>query len=457
MNILEITPKEYQEIFSNPYHIFNSAIFNELNKYKCDSVHYLIFRDSKIRLGLIIGKKENIVFSPFSAPFGCFSFLSEQIDVDKIEESLLALDIYLKEKKISNIKFVLPPFCYSASFLSKLVNSLSRNNYKISHIDLNHIFKTSFFNEKYKENIYRNARKNLNIAFKQDFVFAKTDNIDLVYNIISKNRELRGFPLRMTLEQIKETIKIIKYDSFVVKLNEDYVASALVYYVAYNIVQVIYWGDIPEFSSMKTMNFLSYKVFEYYKNTGIEIIDIGPSTENGFPNYGLCYFKESIGCSVENKFTFWKRILNIEFIEYSKVFLKKSWEWLNDKEIKELTMTPDFTKEQQEQFFSSLSRRENYFIKGITYNSLPIGACGLKNITEKDGEYWGYIGEKKYWGQGIGKEIVKYIVEISKEKYLESVYLKVSVSNVRAKRLYEKIGFKIDNQQDNVIIMRLNL
>ena len=307
MNISEISPKEYQDIFTTPYHIFNSAAFNELNKYKCDSIHYLVFKDSKIRLGLILGKRGEDMFSPFSAPFGCFSYLNEQVDISEIDQSLQVLDDYLKEKKISSVKFILPPLCYHVSFLSKLINSFNRNNYEISSIDLNHIFKTSFFDEKYKDKIHRNARKNLNIALKQNFDFQRTEDIGLVYGIISKNRQLRGFPLRMTLEQVEETIQEVKYDAFLVALNQDYVASALVYHVANKIVQVIYWGDIPEFSSMKTMNFLSYKVLEYYKDTGIEIIDIGPSTENGIPNYGLCDFKESIGCSVESKFIFEKK------------------------------------------------------------------------------------------------------------------------------------------------------
>jgi len=35
-------------------------------------------------------------------------------------------------------------------------------------------------------------------------------------------------------------------------------------------------------------------------------IDIGPSTENSIPNYGLCEFKESIGCDISPKYTFYK-------------------------------------------------------------------------------------------------------------------------------------------------------
>ena len=147
----------------------------------------------------------------------------------------------------------------------------------------------------------------------------------------------------------------------------------------------------------------------------------------------------------------------IEFVNYSLIFLDKSWNWLNDKEIKELTLTPDFTKEQQEYFFNSLHDRTNYFIKGITYNSVPIGACGLKNITEHDGEYWGYIGEKAFWGRGIGKEMVKYIIKIATEKFLDSIYLRVTQSNERAKNLYTKFGFSVEKINNNLILYRLKL
>ena len=457
MNVLEISPKEYKLIFPSPYHVFNSISFNELNKYKCDSVHYLIFRDSKTRLGLVIGEKNNVAFSPFSAPYGCFSFLDERIDIDKIDESIQVLDGYLIEKKISSTKFILPPFCYNVSFLSKLVNSLSRNNYKTSIIDLNHIFKTSFFDEKYKENIHQKTRNNLNKALKQNFVFQKTEDIDLVYSINSINKELRGFPLRMTLEQVKETLKIIKHDAFVVKLNQDYVASALIYYTANNIVQIIYWGDILEFSSMKTMNFLSYKIFEYYKNAGIQIVDLGPSSENGIPNYGLCHFKESIGCVIENKFTFEKKTVNVEFADYSKEFLEKSWEWLNDPEIKHLTNTSCFSKEDQLKWFNSLPDRSDYKVFGVLESGKPIGVFGLKNITAHDAEYWGYIGEKDSWGKKIGELIVKRAIEIAKEKNIGLLYLKVIPNNERAIRLYEKMNFVCTGIENNLLIMQLCL
>ena len=49
------------------------------------------------------------------------------------------------------------------------------------------------------------------------------------------------------------------------------------------------------------MNFLAFKLFEYYAEPKA-FLDIGPSTEKGIPNVGLCNFKESIGCNVTPKF-----------------------------------------------------------------------------------------------------------------------------------------------------------
>ena len=52
------------------------------------------------------------------------------------------------------------------------------------------------------------------------------------------------------------------------------------------------------------MNCLTYNVFRHYSDAGLRILDIGPSTEDGVPNYGLCEFKENIGCGISLKYRF---------------------------------------------------------------------------------------------------------------------------------------------------------
>jgi RimJ/RimL family protein N-acetyltransferase len=143
--------------------------------------------------------------------------------------------------------------------------------------------------------------------------------------------------------------------------------------------------------------------------------------------------------------------MKIEFVKYNKLFLSLSWEWLNDPEVKKLTNTPDFSKEDQLNWFNSLNEKKDYKIWGIMVDDIPIGVCGLKNIENIDCEYWGYIGEKKYWGRGIGKELIKFSINEAKKMGLSSIWLNVRDDNIRAIKLYTKYGFIKEKKLDEMV------
>ena len=136
--------------------------------------------------------------------------------------------------------------------------------------------------------------------------------------------------------------------------------------------------------------------------------------------------------------------MDIKFVEFDEIFCEKSWQWLNDPEIKKLTLTLDFSREQQIKGFQALPARNDYLIWGITYNSIPIGVTGIKNIdiSASSGEYFGYIGEKSYWSHGIGKMMMEFTKEQAQKIELRYLYLHVSHGNERAIRLYLKYGYK---------------
>lgn len=308
MEIVEVSHDVYSGVIARPYHVFNSANFNFLNANKCEKVFYWLFREGKYRLGIIVGLKSNTILSPFSAPFGCFSYLNTKIKVDHIEKAVDETVKKCREMKICSITLTLPPLFYDSSFVSKTINCLFRKNFFIKSVDLNYALDLNHFSDQYINNVWHNARKNLKTSLSKELEFIKCgDNHQkyLAYEVIKYNREKHGFPLRMTWEQILETISVIQADFFLVKnsMQQD-IASAIVFHVKEReIAQVIYWGDKPEYSKDKTMNYMSFKVFEYYKHEGFKYVDIGPSTENSLPNYGLCEFKESIGCFISPKIT----------------------------------------------------------------------------------------------------------------------------------------------------------
>lgn len=149
----------------------------------------------------------------------------------------------------------------------------------------------------------------------------------------------------------------------------------------------------------------------------------------------------------------------IHFVDFNELFLEKSWGWLNDPEIKKLTNTPHFSKEEQLKWFKELPYLDNYKIWGVVIGKIPVGVFGIKNIKKNSGEYFGYIGNKEYWGMGIGYEALKIIIQKAEKEFsLQSLYLFVIKSNIRAINLYKKSGFEIEKSGNkNQIKMVLNL
>ena len=326
-----IAADDFRQLFPSPPHVYDSVPFNELNSHKVSSVHYIAIMDGcKTRFGIVLGEKQidgkTTLYSPFSAPFGSFQSNSPQ-RLEGMEAAVDALREYAENfcKMVDAqtscdehpcVMLTLPPEIYFPTETAKWVNVLARKA-RIHHIDLNYYMSLNF-HVPYVSQLGRSARKNLNNACRHEWKFEKLDSssatdIARAYNIISQNRKEHGYPLRMTFNDVIATTHIIDADFFVLSVKECVenkcggfvdVAAAQVFHVANDIAQVIYWGDLRAYSHLRTMNRLAAFMYQHYSCLGYNILDIGPSTEYGIPNYGLCSFKEDIGCNVCPKYVF---------------------------------------------------------------------------------------------------------------------------------------------------------
>ena len=305
MSIIESTPTEFKLIVQNPFSVFDSMDFSNLNSAKVDEVKYLIFHDGKKnRFGLVCGIIDGIMKAPFSAPYACFSRISGDSKILNYSDAVKELVEYARNKGLKKIRITLPPNVYDESHIARVFNSLYVSGFRIAGCDLNYHYNLDNFNLQYEMSIDPKARQKLRAAIKHDLKFQKTEDVKTVYEIIHQNRTAKGYPLWMSYQNVLDTIKVVKTDFFLIFSNKEAIASSIVYHCAPERAQVIYWGNKEGTDDLRAMNFLAYKSFEYYKERAFKFFDIGPSTEYSRPNFGLCDFKQSIGCDVSTKLTF---------------------------------------------------------------------------------------------------------------------------------------------------------
>tara|TARA_A100000164_G_C21318523_1_gene501043 strand:- start:196 stop:543 length:348 start_codon:yes stop_codon:yes gene_type:complete len=83
--------------------------------------------------------------------------------------------------------------------------------------------------------------------------------------------------------------------------EEEMIASAICIKISEEILYVFYWGEIETYQDISPTSYLSYKIANYCKFKQLKILDLGTSSFNSFPNFGLINFKKSIGALSCNK------------------------------------------------------------------------------------------------------------------------------------------------------------
>jgi len=138
----------------------------------------------------------------------------------------------------------------------------------------------------------------------------------------------------------------------------------------------------------------------------------------------------------------------------SKTDISPFHNWINDDVVIKYSLSlfrKISTKKEIENWYSELLKNEKDITLGIFLeltNEL-IGYAGICDISEtnKSGEYYIFIGEKKLWGKGIGTKVTEQILKIGFIDYkLNRIMLTVLEPNIGGLKAYEKSGFKIEGR-----------
>ncbi len=138
----------------------------------------------------------------------------------------------------------------------------------------------------------------------------------------------------------------------------------------------------------------------------------------------------------------------------SKIDVTPFYKWINDDKVIRYSLSlfeKISTKKDIDKWFEELINDKKNINLGIFIENTNelIGYTGICDIskTNKSGEYYIFIGEKKMWGKGIGTEVTEQILKIGfAENKLNRIMLTVSEPNIGGIKAYERAGFKIEGR-----------
>lgn len=136
-----------------------------------------------------------------------------------------------------------------------------------------------------------------------------------------------------------------------------------------------------------------------------------------------------------------------------------SYNWRNDPTIwKHTGSRPDreITQEIESNWIRAVLERKSEVRFAICVKSTDeyIGNVQLTSITENSAEFHIFIGEKNYWGKGLGTAATSQMLSIAQSEFqLNEIFLWVSVENKAAIKAYNRCGFIEDEVIDDQVKM----
>ncbi|WFB48027.1 peptidogalycan biosysnthesis protein [Vibrio coralliilyticus] len=212
---------------------------------------------------------------------------------------------------VISMKIRVAPGCFSKD-TALLSNVLYRNKWELESIDLNYHLNIESL-DKYLSRLGATKKKQIKRLERSGATFhiESIDNLKQVYQVINLNRSSQGYPMTMPegavydlANRFPERVKL-----FSVSNESEMIASAICIQVNAEYLYVFYWGEHPNYRSASPVNLIACGIYSYCADNSIKVMDVGTSTVDSVPNYGLCEFKTKLGCEVSQKHTFkWNNI-----------------------------------------------------------------------------------------------------------------------------------------------------
>jgi hypothetical protein len=295
---------------------FDNYLFNKLRHINTrgveDRADYFLINNVKKRIeGKIhFSLKDNIAYSPYKSLFGSFEF-SPRLHPRLLTEFWAFIEQDLRSRKIESVRITSYAECYAPRKVQIVKDALEQAGFLITLRAVNHHIA---INENDLENrMHPMEVKRLSKCRAAGFVFKEeaSGQAGEIYDYLHQCRFEQGLHLSISKEQWQEYLTVFpqNYPFFTVRHGEEIMAATIAIRVHRHILYSFLPGSLRKYKHFSPTVMLNEGVYNYCRNLGIEILDLGISTEkNGKNQKSLIAFKERNGGEMSYKYFFEKQL-----------------------------------------------------------------------------------------------------------------------------------------------------
>ncbi|MEI7581792.1 GNAT family N-acetyltransferase [Runella sp.] len=254
--------------------------------------------------------QENKGVSPYRASFGSFE-VAEYVSHADFSEWLTSIELFAKNLGINALEIKHYPNCYNPARSTFIRRGLVRHGFGIIQSIDNQFIEVN--ETDFELGLHVSERRRLRKCMRADFRFEEWSNppAQEVYGFIQHNRQLLGYSLSFSFEQLNRWLEVFPnhFRVFCVKDADTIASLTLAVRVGEKVLYNFCPADNLAYRTFSPSVLLNKGLYEYTKNEGVAILDLGVSVDaKGFSKPSLSRFKHNLGAKDSEKYVFHKAI-----------------------------------------------------------------------------------------------------------------------------------------------------
>jgi hypothetical protein len=232
---------------------------------------------------------------------GTFAGLSFDVDL-KFKELFTffqGVESSLMAKGAKSLEVLPAPQAHNATNFAQQVYLLRLFGFETIQCDLNQSLEID--SRSLSERMNYGNLKRLRKCNRDGLIAKQLPHTDLpqVYETLFINRSSKGNSMSMTLTQLQVMIDTLPENVVLFGCPDggQLAAAAFCLRLSPSVLYVFYWGHRPEYASQSPVVALADFIYQYAREHGYKILDVGTSTIDRELNFGLLDFKRSLGFS----------------------------------------------------------------------------------------------------------------------------------------------------------------